>query len=744
MAVSVEMNDSSAVRSDGVSGGTEQLTAVLRIRDGDTSDAAVRAASELNKSPDVHRVLVDEASQTLVVRSRLKASALRSMLAGLELPAHVVTRANSSRGGAFVDQTLLAFLILAAQIALSIKDFGLGWPMLPIAQMVASAFVIVVLGAPLLREAIVWARRRSLSMGLALTIGAGSAWMAGLISVLRLQEAGKPYFLVGTLIAACGLLAHSANKSSRAAVSAKLQRMLRLMPERAMVESRGSLRERDTATLRRGQVVQVENGERFPSDGVLLSGEGPVNESTVGGGDRPYRCGPGDAVLGGTLNQGDMRRVRITARPRDAAVALLARVAAESEPAREPWQSRLDRWVLWGYFGVMVFAAAVAVLTWLMGRPMFAALESGLLILAAGAPASLAFAAPVSHSVAAVTLRRWGIWAREPLEMERAGAIKLLLIGASGVVTEGVRRVLRTTVTGGGDERRVLALADAALDGSSFPWTQQVRTAAVRHNAPEHALEQREYEGEDGVIAHVRAGPRTHRIAVGSAAFVESQGVSLNPNFVMTDLPDEPSAEPLFVCVDGHAAGAIWLTDPIRQTACSAVRILRSSGVETCVIGGGSESGLAQIAGTVEADSYVVAENGAQQVAEIRAIQQNGQMVAMVGHPLRDAAGLAAADLSIGFGALNTPAAARPGFLVRDASVLLVAACFGAARTLQRRLRQSAVVAIVPMLVAIALAMLGRLDVWVALILIGVGAGVVLLNSLRMLGWRPGFAAGGR
>lgn len=742
MAVSVGMNERGSKASAASAAGGDQHTTVLKIRGQQGRDSSLRAVAVLETLPGTSRVLLDEAGQAVVVRGTQKAAALQRALNGAQIPSTIVSRSSSRRSGGVVDQVILAFLILAVQIVLVWRDFGIGWPLLPAIQAGASMFVMFILGAPLLREAAAYLGHLRMSVGLALFAGAGAAWMAGALSGLRFEAAGQPYFVLATLIMACGLLAQAANNVSRAASSEKLQRLLQLMPDRAAVETKRGTEDVQTAALRPGRIVHVEHGARFPADGVIVSGTGLVDESTISGIDRPYRCGAGDMVLAGTLNSGDARRVRVTARARDAAVVLLARMAADSDPSRHAGPAWMDRYILRGFLAVVGFAAAVVVIGWLLGRDGLSSLETGLLIVAVGSPASLALAAPLLYGFTMMAMRRWGIWVRDPSAIELAGRVNLLVIAAIGVVTDGVRRVLKTTAAGGGDERRLLGLAAAALHGSDYRWTDQVQRAADRNNIAERLLESREYQGDDGVIAYVRDGRRTHRMTLGSMEFLTAQGIGLNPSFLEMELPGEPAAIPIFVAIDGHAAGAIWMTDPIRLTARSAVRNLRASGIETCLMGTDAARGLEQIAGTVETDSYVMAEDSGQQVAEIEDMRATGRLVAMVGHPVNDAAGLAAADVGIGFGALNTPAAARPGFLVRDASVLLVSACFNAARLTRARLIQSILLAALPMLAAVVLAMLGRLDIWLALILTGASVAVVLLSSLRMLRWRPRFTAG--
>ncbi|MCA8927256.1 MAG: cation-translocating P-type ATPase [Alphaproteobacteria bacterium] len=704
----------------------------------------MRAKAVLAEIPGVSRVLLDKAGSVLVVQSSVPSGTLRRALDTAQLPAAVVRRSVGRRNLAVIDQAALALLVLVAQIVFARYGFGLAWPIPLMAQAAATVFVLLIPGASVLREAAAGLRRLRFSVEMTLVIGAGAAWTAGLLSSLHLRDAGQPYFLLGTLIVFCGLLAQAANRASQAISSEKVRNLLHLMPDDATVEGRNGLQRVRTATLQRGRVVVVGQGMRFPADGTIVEGAGPVDESTITGADAPQPYGPGDAVLAGTVNLGAPLRVKVTARPRNAVVGLLARLAAaEDSPRQAVVHGWLDRRLKWAYFGALVLAMIVVAVGIMAGPDWWGVpLEQGMLVAAAATPASLMLIGPTAYSVAALVLRRWGIWVRDPAAIDRVGQVTLLVARMSGVVTEGRRRVLKATAAGGGDERRILGLAAAAVEGSAFRWAGAVARAAIRSGVAETGLETRQVQQADGVVADVQQSGRSHRVATGTAAFLAAQGVRIHPNFLHGDLPGELAAEPMYVVVDGRAAGVIWLTEPIRLTARRALLDLRANGVETCLMSDRDVHELEQIAATVASDSYVIAETDEQQVAEIAAMRESGHVVAMTGHPVRDGAALAAADVSIGFGILDSPAAARTGFLVRDESPLLLSACFAAARVTKRRLWQSAVLATVPMLAAVVLAVMGRLDVWIALILLGVGVGLVMLNGLRMLYWRPRFSDG--
>ncbi len=738
MAMSAGTDDAQGAPISGAVRGGRQHTVILRVRGESSRDANLRAVAALEGLSGVRRVLLDEASQAVIVRGTLRPAALRQALSEAKLQSTVVRQRGTGRSAASIDHVALALLIFAAQIALTIWTFGIEWPLLPALQAGASMFVIFVLGASIVSAAAVSLAKLRFGLDLALTIGACAAWWAGALSMIRLEQAGQPHFLIATLIIVCGLLGHAFKSSSRAAAGMKLQRLLQLMPEKALVERRRGATSVSTNTLRSGQIVHVETGARFPADGIILSGGGAIDERAISGSDSPFFCGVGDAVLAGSVNVGNLRQVKITCPPRDASVTILARMAAETDLAAVADIGPGERVAGRFFIAVLIAAAVTGLILSLGSEGPLAGIETALLMIGVGTPASIALARPLTFAITLMVLRRWGIWARDPAVIELAGAIGILAISPKGIMTEGVQRVSKTTSTSG-DQYRALGLAAAVLDGSDHQWAEAIHQAAIRSGADERSVASIEALEDDGAVAVVRDGERSLQITLGSVGFLALRGIEINPNFIDTTLQEMPEAVPVFVAVDGHPIGAVWLTDPIRQTAQSAIRSLRGGGVETCLLGAGPETALAQTAGAIGTDSYALTEDSAQLSEEIKAMRASRMRVAMVGHPVRDAAGMAVADLSIGFGALDSPAAARPGFLLRHAEPLLVSTCFSAARVARARLWQSLIVAQLPILAAVIMTALQMMTTSLALVMFGVGIAAVLINSARMLIWRPRF-----
>ena len=132
-----------------------------------------------------------------------------------------------------------------------------------------------------------------------------------------------------------------------------------------------------------------------------------------------------------------------------------------------------------------------------------------------------------------------------------------------------------------GQKRENLALADAVTRESDHPWATKVQAAATRAGAEVSQHDGRELQEADGLIGRVNDGERAHRIAVGTGEFMAGIGVAINPQFVETKLLDIPDALAMFVAIDGHVAGTIWMTEPIRQTLQGAIRSVRAGGHTT-------------------------------------------------------------------------------------------------------------------------------------------------------------------
>jgi Cu+-exporting ATPase len=712
-------------------------TIVIQIQ-GSSRDTFDQAKALLENVPGVRRVLLDPVDGALVVRGSVRPAELRRLLSEAGIKSTIVSSGRLGPSLFPMDHTVVAAMILVGQLALLKWSFGVHWDLAFAAQAGASLVVMVFLGFPLIRVSATCLLKKIISIELVIVFGAICAWVAGALSAVRLEDASQPYSVLSTISIVSGLFARSVVNISRAGASERLRRILHLAPERATIETRNGTKEVPAKRLRAGRIVRVGSGRRFPLDGVILSGVGDVDEGVVAGGEALYSCGPGDAVLAGSVNLGEPRRVEATSSQRGSAVSQLATLAIGAGSKRPMAKNRYHRIVMAVFAALLVVAVVVVAAKWLRVENHLALIETGFLIVALGAPASFIVAAPFIYVLTIAMLRRWGIWVRDPAAVESAVSIRLLAIVSPGILSEGEKRVLKTFATSG-DERRVLAFANAVLAGSNHAWESKVHNASMRANAEPFAQQRLELTEDIGLIGYVNDGVRTSRVAIGTGEFMARVGVSINPNFIETKLADIPDATAVFVAIDSHIAGTIWMTDRLRQTAHGAVRSIRARGLETCLVGDEDPAVLKQQASLIGVDSFLPAKGSDELIAQIEGLRAKDGGVAVVGHSVDDAAGLATADLGIGFGELTSPASARPGFLLRHRDPLLVSSCFLAARAVRRRIWQSMALASLPALAAIGMSIAGTISLKTALAFTAAGLLLVAGNSARMLFWRPRF-----
>ena len=405
-----DMQDSSD--SYGRSAG-QQHAVVLQLLNADR-EACLQSLAALEVLPGVRRVLLDEAGHALVVRGTTRSAELRRALAAIQVKSTIVRPSGARLRVHGLDYAALALLVLAVQIVLVWWSFNIEWTMLQATHAGASAFVVAILGAPLLRRAAAWLTKFNFSVELAQILSAACAWFAGALSAIRLEESSQPYFVLATGIVAFGLFSQAISSASRVRAGQRLKRMLHLVPDDAMAETRQGLQSVATSSLRPGRVVHVDSGRRFPQDGVIISGTGDVDESAVTGASAPNWCDIGDSVLAGSINNGEPRRVEVISRTRSAAVSLLARLAVDQEPVRTLSRGRHDRVFVWIFAAIVAVALITVGVEWAEYGDKSTVFEAGLLIVALGTPAGFLIAGPLSYVLTVAILRRWGIWVRDP------------------------------------------------------------------------------------------------------------------------------------------------------------------------------------------------------------------------------------------------------------------------------------------------------------------------------------------
>ena len=384
-------------------------------------------------------------------------------------------------------------------------------------------------------------------------------------------------------------------------------------------------------------------------DGVVLEGHSSVDESMMTGEPIPVEKGPGERVLGGTVNGTGslvMRAERVGA---DTLLARIVRMVGEAQRSRAPIQRLADIVSAW-FVPAVIVIAALAFLAWELFGPeprLAHAVVSAVSVLIIACPCALGLATPMSIMVATGRGAAAGVLIRDAEALERLEKVDTLVVDKTGTLTEGKPRLAAIVALPGFAEDEVLRPAAALERASEHPLAAAIVAEARRRGIEPGAASGFQSRTGAGVSGTVDG----RRVVLGNTHQMRLAGVP--PETVILERAKTLRLEGqtvVFVAADSRIVGLIGVSDPIKSTTPEAVRDLERDGVRLVMLTGDSGSTASVVARRLGIDD-VRAEVLPDQKAEVvRSLQREGRVVAMAGDGVNDAPALAAADVGIAMG----------------------------------------------------------------------------------------------
>jgi heavy metal translocating P-type ATPase len=562
-----------------------------------------------------------------------------------------------------------------------------------------------------------WSVARSLRHGDAGVDVIALLAMAGAL-VLGQELAGA---VVALMLAGGNALEDAAGRRARRELTALLDRAPRIAHRR----SGGILEEVSVDVLRPGDIVVVRPGEVVPVDGVIAEGEAVLDESALTGESLPVRRHAGSSVRSGSGNAGAAFELRATHTAADSAYSALVRLVRDAQAERAPFVRMADRYAGW----FLPLTLAVAGGAWaLSGGPVRA-----LAVLVVATPCPLILAAPIAIVSGMSRAARQGVIVKDGGAIERLGSARSVLLDKTGTLTLGVPEVDRVIGVDGLAADELLRLA-ASVDQVSA----HVLAEALVHHAQARGLPlalPQEVAESPGQGVEGRVGE--HRVAVGSAAWLQERGYG-DPGPALARVRDGHAGRArVLVGVDGRPAGVLLMGDRLRDDARPTLAGLRAAGVREIVLVTGDRRAVGEAVGRQAGVDRVLTElRPADKLRVVRALKDDPERspVVMVGDGVNDAPALALADVGVAMGAAGATvsAEAADAVIVVDRLDRLADAVRVSRRALHIA-RQSVVAGMALSLAAMAVASVGLLPPLAgALLQEGIDVAVIL-NALRAL-----------
>jgi Cu+-exporting ATPase len=457
------------------------------------------------------------------------------------------------------------------------------------------------------------------------------------------------YFEPAAVIVTLVLLGQVLELRARRQTGSAIRALLGLAPKTARrLRSDGQEEDVPLDQVIPGESLRVRPGEKVPVDGIVVEGKSTVDESMISGEPIPVEKGPGDPLIGGTVNSAGglvMRAERVGAATM---LAQIVRMVNAARRTRAPIQRLAD--LVSAYFvpGV-ILVAVITFCAWsLFGpEPRFVyALVNAVAVLIIACPCALGLATPMSIMVGTGRGAAAGVLVKNAEALEVLERVDTLVFDKTGTLTEGKPRVVSIVPAPEQDASELLRLAASLEQASEHPLA-----AAIVRDAREKGLTLAKAEAfQSRTGLGTIGGVDGHRVAIGNQALVEELESSLAALDEKSDPLRRDGQTVVFVLIDGRPAGLLGIADPIKDSAAGALSDLRNDGLRLIMLTGDNHvtaEAVARRLGLDEVHAQVLPDQKSDEVKRLRA---SGRVVAMAGDGINDAPALAQADVGIAMG----------------------------------------------------------------------------------------------
>jgi Cu+-exporting ATPase len=596
-----------------------------------------------------------------------------------------------------LSRRVLVGAVLTAPVLIAVmasEFFRIGVPDILMNRWVQLALISVVFlytGWPIHRIGWRTLRHRTAEMNTLITVGTTAAFAYSLLVTVApgVVPAGVRdvyYEAVGVILTLI-LLGRLFEAKAKAGTGEAIRKLLGLRPRTARVLSDGTEREVPVDEVGVGDEIVVRPGEKLPVDGEILDGRSTIDESMVTGESIPVDKAPGDQVVGGTVNQTGAFRYRATAVGSNTLLAQIVRLVREAQASKAPIQRLADR--VAGYFvPAVIFIAIATFVVWFDFGPRPAlslGLVSAVSVLIIACPCALGLATPLSIMVGTGKGAQNGVLIRSAEALETAHRVRTVVLDKTGTVTKGKPSLTDVVSVGNLSEEDLLRVVASAERLSEHPLSQAVvRGAEVRGT---RLADPHDFESVTGM--GIRATVEGRKVLVGRRRLLEEAGVDTDSLEAAALRLEEQGRTAIYAAIDGQPAGVVAVADTPKEDAARAVAALGERGLEVVMITGDNPRTAEAIARVVGI-SRVLAEVLPQDKArEVRKLQADGRVVAMVGDGINDAPALAQADVGVAIGTGTDVAIEAADLTLISGELRGVVTAFDLSRATMRNIKQN-------------------------------------------------------
>jgi len=624
------------------------------------ASCVARVEEALSSVPGVISVSVNLASEKATVEY-LEGTELADMRravkdAGYELGPEAQALEDVTTAAQREIRVLRNKFIIAAILTASIMALGWG------ASFVGKSYLLWALATPVqfwaglrfYRGAWGALKHRTSDMNTLIAVGTSVAYFYSTIAVISpgLFATGvlEPhlYFHTSAAIITLILLGRFLEARARGQTSEAIKKLIGMQPKTALVIREGEQGEIPVEEVQVGDLILVRPGERVPIDGIVRQGYSSVDESMITGESIPVEKKVGDEVIGATINKTGSLEIEASRVGKETTLAHIVRMVEEAQGSKAPIQRLAD--VIASYFVPAVIGIAIVTfVVWYFVGPapsLTFAFLNFVAVLVIACPCALGLATPTAIMVGTGKGAEHGILIRNGEALERAHQINTVLLDKTGTLTRGEPVMTDIISAHSFSQEEVLQLAASAEHNSEHPLGEAVVKAAL-----ERKLELSPSSDFNAIPGQgVEASVEGKKLFLGNLRLMKERGLSLNGLEKKAAELLEGGKTVMFLGQDSQVAGIIALADTLKPGAREALQALRKMGIETAMLTGDNRRTAEAIAREADIDRVLAEVLPEHKAREVKKLQEDGKVVAMVGDGINDAPALAQADVGIAIG----------------------------------------------------------------------------------------------
>jgi Cu+-exporting ATPase len=559
-------------------------------------------------------------------------------------------------------------LMIAMWVPLPISMHTLAYIMLAI-----SAPVFYFVAYPIFRAASMALRNRSLNMDVMYAMGTGVAFVASVMGTFGIILTHEFMFYdTAIMLASFLMLGRYLEAKAKGRTSEAIRKLAGLRAKTATIIREGREEEIPVEDVVVGDIVVVKPGSKVPVDGEVVGGASYVDESMITGEPVPPLKSPGSRVVGGTINTNSVLSVKATKVGRETVLAQIIQLVEDAQGSKPPVQRIADIAVTY-FIPAVIAIAAISFIVWffVLNSTLLFALTALISVLVVACPCALGLATPTAVTVGVGRGAELGILIKNGEALEIAEKVTTVVFDKTGTLTKGKPEVT-DIIPFGISESTLLGLTAGVEMNSQHPLAQAVVRKAKNAGISIPQADHFDTFGGKGVVATVL----TENVLAGNRLLMQEKGVTISDDTeVQIAAFEQDGKTAILIAVGMQLAGIIAIADTLKETSGESVRQLKKMGIQVVMITGDNKRTADAISRQIGIDRVIAEVLPQDKAAEVKALQEKGEVVAFVGDGINDAPALARADVGIAIGS-GTDIAIESGdvVLIKDDLLDAVAA----------------------------------------------------------------------